>query len=87
MTDKICPALDLAQMERQDAEAYAREPQDLDEIAAWENIQDWGERCDALAADILARRKGRPLDLDALLQADRADLEARDEDIIRGATP
>jgi hypothetical protein len=87
MTDKIRPDLDLAQMERQDADAYARQRQDLDEIAAWETIQDWGEKCDVLAADILAWRKGEPLDIDALLQADRADLEARDEYIIQGATP
>lgn len=40
---------------------------------------DWMARSDALAADILASRGGRPLDIDALLQADRADLEARDE--------
>ena len=47
----------------------------------------WLAECDALAADILARRKGRPLDIDALLQADRADLEARDEYILRGSLP
>jgi len=40
---------------------------------------DWLARSDALAADILASRGGRPLDIDALLAADRADLEARDE--------
>jgi hypothetical protein len=86
MTDKIRPDLDLVEMERQDAEAYACQPQNPDEIAAWESIQDRGEKCDALAADILAWRKGRPLDIDALLQADRVDLEARDEAILKGAT-
>ena len=87
MTEETRPDLDIAQMERQDAEAYARQPQDADEIAAWESIQDWDETCDALAADILAWRKGRALDIDALLQADRADLEARAEYILQGATP
>jgi len=33
----------IEQMERQDAEGYARHPQDPDEIALWENIQDWGD--------------------------------------------
>jgi metal-responsive CopG/Arc/MetJ family transcriptional regulator len=33
----------IEQMERQDAEGYARQPQDADEIALWESIQDWGE--------------------------------------------
>jgi hypothetical protein len=75
----------LVEMERQDAEAYARQPQDMDEILAWGSIQDWGDACAALAADILTRRKGKPLDIDALPQADHVDLEARDEDIIKGA--
>lgn len=35
--------LRLAQMEQQDAEAYARQPQDPAELADWENIQDWGD--------------------------------------------
>lgn len=35
--------LRIAQMEQQDAEAYARQPQETDEIAEWENIQDWGD--------------------------------------------
>ncbi len=39
---------------------------------------DWMARSDALAADITASRGGRPLDIDALLEANRADLEARD---------
>jgi prevent-host-death family protein len=43
---------------------------------------DWVARSDALAADILARRNGEPLDIDALLAADRADLEARDDQIL-----
>lgn len=47
-----------------------------------EKWADWVARSDALAADILARRGGEPLDLDALLAADRADLEARDEQIL-----
>ena len=33
-------------MERQDAEGYARQPQDLEEFAAWERIQDPGDGWD-----------------------------------------
>jgi metal-responsive CopG/Arc/MetJ family transcriptional regulator len=29
--------------ERQHAEAYARQPEDPDEMALWENVQDWGD--------------------------------------------
>ena len=43
---------------------------------------DWVARSDALAADILARRDGELLDIDALMAADRADLEARDDQIL-----
>lgn len=39
--------LRIEQMERQDAEGYARQPQDLDEIALWESIQDWGDPYEA----------------------------------------
>lgn len=39
----------------------------------------WLAESDALNAQILAHRQGRPLDVDALWQAARADLEARDE--------
>ncbi len=35
--------LAVEKMEQQDAEGYARQPQDLDEIADWESIQDWGQ--------------------------------------------
>lgn len=73
MTEETRPDLDITQ-------------QEPDAIAAVESILDWGRTCDALAADVLAWRKGRPLDIDALLQADRADLEARDEYILQGAT-
>ena len=37
----------IEQMERQDAESYARQPQDLEEIALWESIQDWGDLYEA----------------------------------------
>ena len=50
--------------------------------AQTEKWADWVARSDALAADILARRGGKPLDIDALLAADRADLEGRDEQIL-----
>jgi hypothetical protein len=49
------------------------------DIAHWEN---WLRLADRLAAEILARRKGRMIDVDALLALDRADLEARDDWII-----
>ncbi len=39
----------------------------------------WLEENRELAADILARRQGRPLDVDALWQAARAELEERDD--------
>ena len=39
--------LRIEQMERQDAEGYARQSQDLDEIALWESIQDWGDPYEA----------------------------------------
>ena len=73
MTEETRPDLDITQ-------------QEPDAIAAVESILDWGRTCDALAADILTQRKGRPLDIDALLQADRAELEARDDDIFKGRT-
>lgn len=44
----------------------------------------WLARSDALASEILARRGGEPLDLDALWDAVRADREARDADILGG---
>jgi prevent-host-death family protein len=46
-----------------------------------ENLVAWGawlEESHQLAADILERRDGEPLDVDALWEAARADLEARD---------
>ena len=39
----------------------------------------WLAESDALNAQILEHRQGRPLDVDGLWQAARADLEARDE--------
>ena len=33
----------VAKTERQHAEAYARRPEDLDEVALWESVQDWGD--------------------------------------------
>lgn len=33
----------VAKMERQHAEAYARQPGDPDEMALWESVQDWGD--------------------------------------------
>jgi prevent-host-death family protein len=44
--------------------------------------QVWLVECEKLSTDILERRGGEALDLDALWQAARADLEARDDQII-----
>ena len=44
----------------------------------------WVAKSDALAAEILARRAGEPIDVDALWDAVRADREARDADILGG---
>ncbi len=44
-------------------------------LARWET---WLAESAKLAADVLARRQGKPLDVDALWQAARADLEERD---------
>jgi prevent-host-death family protein len=38
----------------------------------------WLAESEKLTADVLARRQGRPLDVDALWQAARTDLEERD---------
>jgi len=51
--------------------AGASEP----ELTRW---QAWLAESERLAADILKRREGAPLDVDALWRAARADLEARD---------
>jgi metal-responsive CopG/Arc/MetJ family transcriptional regulator len=29
------------ELERQECEAYQRQPEDLDEVAAWERVADW----------------------------------------------
>jgi len=49
------------------------------DLARW---QAWLAESEKLAADILERRGGVPLDVDALWQAARADLEARDGKIL-----
>ena len=49
------------------------------ELARW---QAWLAESEKLEADILKRREGVPLDVDTLWQAARADLEARDDQII-----
>jgi prevent-host-death family protein len=48
-------------------------------LACW---QAWLAESEKLTADILERRQGIPLDVDALWQAARADLEARDDKIL-----
>jgi metal-responsive CopG/Arc/MetJ family transcriptional regulator len=45
--EEILFRLRIEQMERQHAEGYARQPQDPDEIALWESIQDGGDPYEA----------------------------------------
>jgi len=56
-----------------------RREQVNERLAYW---QAWVAESAKLSAEILARREGQPLDVDALWQAARADLEARDEHIL-----
>ena len=56
----------------EDFERLQQKPSDDDQWAVWL------AECDALGAEIMKRRGGEPLNLDAVLAADRADLEARD---------
>ena len=56
-----------------------RREQTNERLAHW---QTWVAESAKLTAEILARREGQPLDVDALWQAARADLEARDEHIL-----
>jgi len=44
----------------------------------------WLAQSDALAAEILARRGGEPIDVEALLEAMRADRDERDAEILGG---
>ncbi|MEA3396638.1 MAG: type II toxin-antitoxin system Phd/YefM family antitoxin [Chloroflexota bacterium] len=60
-----------------DYERLQRE-QAHERLAHW---QAWVAESAELMAEILARREGQPLDVDALWQAARADLETRDEHI------
>jgi len=62
-------------------EDYARLEQERvsQELARW---QAWLAESEALASEIMERRHGEPLDVDVLWQAARADLEARDDQII-----
>jgi len=48
--------LRVRQMEQQHDEGYARQPQDLEEIAEWESIQDWGDGWNVPASE----REGAP---------------------------
>jgi len=62
-------------------EDYSRLEQERKDkaLAQWEL---WLAQSEELAADILERRDNRPLDVDALWQAARADLEDRDAQTI-----
>ncbi len=42
----------------------------------------WLEESDALAEEILARRHGKPVDVDSIWQQARADLGARDDETV-----
>ncbi|MFC2023811.1 type II toxin-antitoxin system prevent-host-death family antitoxin [Chloroflexota bacterium] len=53
-------------------------------IASLEQWRLWVAESDALAAEILRRRGGEPIDLDALWAAARDDLEARDAQTVGG---
>jgi len=50
-------------------------------MARWEA---WVAQSDALAAEILARRGGEPIDAEVLLEAVRAGREERDAEILGG---
>jgi prevent-host-death family protein len=52
--------------------------------ASLERWHHWVAESDALAAAILARRGGEPLDVDGLWDAARDDLEARDAQTVGG---
>ena len=52
-----------------------------DNLVQW---QSWVDQREVLAAEILARRGGEPLDVDRLWDAARGDLEARDARIVGG---
>ncbi len=62
-------------------EDYARLEQETAaaRMARW---QVWVAESDALAAEILARRGGEPIDVEALWEAVRADREERDAQIL-----
>ena len=72
LTSRGKPKAALVSIE--DYERLQRE-QVNDRLAHW---QAWVAESDKLADEILARREGEPLDVDALWQEARADLEARD---------
>lgn len=62
-------------------EDYQRLEQErvVQNLARW---QAWMAESDRLTAEILERRGGKPLDVDALWQAARDDLEARDAQLL-----
>jgi prevent-host-death family protein len=73
LTSRGKPKAVLISME--DYERIAEEGPD-ESAARW---RQWRADSAALSAEILARRGGQPIDVDALWQATRADLEARDD--------
>jgi prevent-host-death family protein len=78
LTSRGKPKAALVSME--DYERLERERVEA-RMARWEA---WVAQSDALAAEILARRGGEPIDVAALLEAVRADREERDAQILGG---
>lgn len=76
LTSRGKPKAALVSIE--DYERLERE-QSHDSLARW---QTWLAESDKLTAEIMARRNNEPFDVDALWQDARADLEARDEQIL-----
>jgi prevent-host-death family protein len=52
-----------------------------DRITRIENWNRWKEEAEAIHREILARRGGRPIDVDAILQSEAEDREERDDRI------
>ena len=76
MTSRGKPKAALVSLEDYERLKQKRKNQDLARYQAW--LAD-SER---LAASILERRQGQPLDVETLWQAARADLEARDDRLL-----
>ena len=76
LTSRGKPKAALVSMDDYERLERGRASQDLSRWQAWQ------ADCEALATDILWRRGGVPLDVDALWAAARADREARDDHVL-----